>query len=93
MKHIINSVTKFAIDLLLKTIALAIELHLSVTRKIKTAALRKPMLRSENDIHAKSSGDEPGPVASGPDSHLTENRFASGAGNSIGEFNTRTRRE
>ena len=92
MKRVINSVTKFAIDLLVKTIALTVELHLSVTRIIKNSA-RKPILQIENASQAKSLGDEPGSVASGPDSHLTKIECDPGACSSIEDFNTRTRSE
>jgi hypothetical protein len=64
-----NSITKFAVDLLIKTIAIGIELHLAITRSVKGSSPKTSILKVEDFSQPKSLEEEAGPVASGPAFH------------------------
>jgi hypothetical protein len=69
MKTLINSISKFAINLMVKTIALAIEIHMTVTRIIRNPVANKAIPLIEDNDQEKTLGEQSGPAASGPDSH------------------------
>jgi hypothetical protein len=83
-----NSITKFAADLLIKTIAIGIELHLAITRSVKRTLAKTSIVDAEDFSQSKILGDEPGPVASGPDSQSPADNYR---GDSTDDSNPRLR--